>query len=151
MARELLSIVRGTTVARLRDEVSIAAIVVAACRLGDVPVEHPTYAVLAEIEKLMGKAIARRTRKLLPDVCRAVVASGVDPRAWSRRALASQDRIAAVASGDPTVVLTEVTGSSFEGLGQAVAGSARAEELIRFVLSQDYLDVRAALGLVSGS
>jgi hypothetical protein len=147
VARELLGVVRGTTVTRSRDDITIAAIVVAACRLADVPVEHPPYAVLAEVERLVGKSISRRARKAMVDVCRAIVQTRADARTWSKRALASQDRVATVASGDASVVLSEVLGAALERLGQSVKGNPRAEELLRFVLSPDYLDVRHALGL----
>ena len=147
VARELLAMARGTCVARSRDDTTVAAIVVAACRQAELEVDHPPYAVLAEVERLLGKAIARRTRKLLPDLCKRLVSSGADARAWSRRALASQDRIAVVASGDPAVVLAELLGASPERLAQAIKGNARAEELLRFVASARYLEIRRALGL----
>jgi hypothetical protein len=147
VARELLAIVRGTAVVRSRDDVSIAAIVVAACRLAEVPISHPAYAVLAEIEKLVGKALSRRTRKPMTDICRALVTDGADARAWSRRALASHDRIALVASGDPVTVLTDLAGSPVDHLGPVSAGDPRVEDLLRYLLSQEYLDARAALGL----
>jgi tetratricopeptide (TPR) repeat protein len=147
VARELLGVVRGTTVTRSRDDITIAAIVVASCRLADVPVEHPPYAVLAEVERLIGKSISRRARKAMVDVCRTAVQTRADARAWSRRALASQDRVATIASGDASVVLSEVLGAALERLGQAVKGNPRAEELLRFVLSPEYLEVRHALGL----
>ncbi len=147
VARELLAVVRGTTTLRWRDYVSIAAIVAAACALAEVPFEHPAYAVLAEIQKLVGKALPRRTRKAMAEVCRAVVATGADARAWSRRALATQDRIAVIAAGDPMVVLTDLTGTPLDRLGAAIGKDPRAEELLGFVLSQDYLAARAALGL----
>jgi hypothetical protein len=147
IARELLGIVRGTTVVRQRDDMTIAAVVVAACKLAEVRIESPPYAVLAEIERLVGKAMSRKTRKGLPETCRAVVSRGADARAWSRRALASQDRVATIASGDPSVVLVDVLGASLEKLGKATAGNARAEELLRFVLSPDYLELRQSLGL----
>ncbi len=147
VARELIGIVRGTTITRWRDDVTIAAIVVAACRLSDVRIETPQYAVLAEVEKLLGKAIARRMRKAIPELCKAVVASGADARAWSKRALASQDRFSVIASGDPGVVLSEVLSVPVDRLAQAVPGNTRAEELLRFALSPSYQDVRRALGL----
>jgi hypothetical protein len=147
IARELLAIVRGTTVARSRDETAIAAIVVAACRLAEVPIEHPAYAVLPEIERQIGKAIARKIRKLLPDVCRSIASRNVDARAWHRRALASQDRMATIASGDPAVVLSDVLRVPLDRLAAAVKGSPRAEELLRFVLSESYLELRRSLGL----
>jgi thioredoxin-like negative regulator of GroEL len=150
VARELLAVVRGTTVVRWRDEVSVSAIVVAACRLAAVSIDHPAYAVLAEIERLIGKSLSRRTRKAMTEVCRAVVASGVDARAWSRRALASHDRIAVLAGGDPVVVLADVTGAPLDRLGSAIDGNPRAGELLRYVLSQGYLDARTSLGLETG-
>jgi tetratricopeptide (TPR) repeat protein len=150
IARELLGIVRGTTITRSRDETTIAAIVVAACKLAEVRVEHPAYPVLAEVERLVGKAIARKTRKALPEICSALVARGADPRAWSKRALASQDRMALVASGDPATILGDVLGVSGDRLGAATRGDARAEDLLRFVLSDAYLELRRSLGLERG-
>jgi lipopolysaccharide biosynthesis regulator YciM len=147
VARELLAITRGTTVVRTRDDVTVAAVVVAACRLADVPIEHPPYAVLAEVERLLGKAISRKTRKLLPELCAAVVRSGADARAWSKRALASHDRVACVASGDVGVVLSDALGVSIDKVAAAVRGKARAEELLRFVLSPPYVELRRSLGL----
>jgi cellulose synthase operon protein C len=151
VARELLAMVRGTTVTRSRDETSIAAVVVAASGLAEVSIDHPAYPVLPEIERLLGKAIARKTRKLLPDVCRAIASGNADARAWHRRALASQDRTATIASGDPGVVLLDVLRVPPEKLGAAVRGNARAEELIHFVLSATYLELRRGLGLESAT
>jgi hypothetical protein len=147
VAREVLGMVRGTTVTRSRDDITIAAVVVASCRLAEVPIEHRPYAMLAEVERLIGRALARRTRKSIVDACRAIAGAGLDGRGWSRRALSSQDRIATIASGDSSVVLSEVLGASIERLGQAIKSSVRAEELLRFVLSPQYLVIRRALGL----
>ncbi len=55
--------------------------------------------------------------------------------------------MATIASGDPSVVLVDVLGVSLEKLGKATSGNARAEELLRFVLSPDYLELRQSLGL----
>jgi predicted Zn-dependent protease len=147
VARELLGVVRGSTVVRSRDDITVAAIVVAACGQAEVKVDHPPYAVLAEVERLLGKALSRKTRKLLPDLCRNIAGANADARAWSRRALMSQDRIAIVASGDPAVVLADVLGVGPEKLGVAVKGNARAEELLKFVSSPKYVEIRRALGL----
>ena len=151
VARELLAMSRGTTVTRSRDEVTIAAIVVAACKLAEVRIDHPPYAVLAEIERLMGKEIPRKTRKAIPDVCRAIVAQRVDAREWSKRALASLDRIATVASGDPAVVLGDALGVPVERLDKVAATDPRAQDLLRFVLSPQYLELRRSLGLEGGT
>jgi tetratricopeptide (TPR) repeat protein len=149
IARELVAMTRGTTVTRSRDDVTIAAIVVASCRIAEVHIDHPPYAVLAEIERLIGKAISRKTRKAIVEPCRAIVAERAEPRAWTKRVLASHDRIAVIACGDPAVVLCEVLGVPIERVGQAVSGNARAEELLRFVLSPSYLQLRRALELES--
>jgi tetratricopeptide (TPR) repeat protein len=151
VGRELLGIVRGTTMVRWRDDVTVASVVVVACRLADVHIEHPPYTVLAEIDRLIAKAISRRTRRLLPDVCAAIVAEGLDPRAWIPCALASQDRLAAIASGDPCVVLCDVLGVPMDRLEEAVHSSARAKDLLRFVLSPTYLDIRRSVGLEEGA
>ena len=149
VARELLAMVRGTTVTRSRDDVTIAAIVVAACRIAEVPIEHPPYAVLGR-----GRAAHRQGHRAkdtqgagrtLPRHRRA---RRVDARAWSKRALASHDRIAVLASGDPSIVLCDMLGVPVNARPSAV-GNARAEELLRFVLSPQYLDLRRSLGLES--
>jgi hypothetical protein len=143
VAREVLGIVRGTTVVRFRDDIAVAAIVAAACRLADVRLDHPPFAVLAEIERLLGRAMSRRTRRALPEACGTLAAQGVDPRAWFTRALASQDRIGAVASGDPSVVLAD----SPIAPSEAPQTPPRVGDLLRFVLSPIYLDIRRSLGL----
>jgi tetratricopeptide (TPR) repeat protein len=150
VARELLGILRGTTVTRSRDETTVAAIVVAACKLAEVRIDHPAYPVLAEVERLVGKAIARKTRKALPEVCNVIASRGADARAWSRRAIASQDRMALVASGDPPAILGDVFSVGTDRLGAALRDDPRAEELLRFVLSDAYVELRRALGLERG-
>jgi hypothetical protein len=138
IARELYSIVRGTTVLRWRDETAVAAIVVATCRLCEVPIQAPTYAVLAEIEKHIKSAIARRTRNAAREICTSVASSRSDATTWSRAALMTQARIAAVASGDLQAVFGE---------HQISPQDPRAAALARFVLSPPYIDLRRALGL----
>jgi hypothetical protein len=151
VARELLGLVRGTTITRSRDEVTLAAIVAAGCRLADVALEHPPYPMLAEMERHIGKALGRRTRKALPEVCSAIAARSPDVLKWSKRAIASLDRAAVVASGDPGVVLSEVLSVPIDRVSGAVVGNKRADELLAFVLSPGYLAVRAALGLEGGA
>ncbi|MEO8878555.1 MAG: hypothetical protein ABI461_23400, partial [Polyangiaceae bacterium] len=151
VARELTGIVRGTTVLRSRDETTIAAIVVAACKLGEVPTQTPTYAVQAEVDKLISKAIPRRTKKLLPDICRAVVGSGQDARDWSHAGLLSLARASLVASADATTVLGDLLGETPEALRETLRDHLKNDELaanlVRFALSPAYLELRRALGL----
>jgi hypothetical protein len=145
--RELISILRGTTVTRLRDDTTIAAIVVAACNLAKVRVDSPPFAVLAEVERHIGKALARKTKALIEPLCRAHTASGVDPRQWAARARATQARAAALASGDASLVLADVFGEPLERLPIVAREDVRAHELFRFFLSRPYFDLRRSLGL----
>jgi hypothetical protein len=149
VARELLALLRGSTITRWRDDTTIASIVVAACNLAEMRVEAPPYAMLAEVERLISRAISRKTRRMLPDVCRAIVAMRADARAWAHRALMSHNRMAVVASGDATAVILDVTGQPLERLPALLSGDSRVEELIRFILSPAYLDLRRNLGLES--
>jgi hypothetical protein len=150
VAREVFALSRGTTVLRLRDETTVLAIVVAACKLAEVPFDAPPYAVQAEVDRLLGKAIARKTRKMLPEICARIAQSRADVRSWAQRALATLDRMAVVATGDVGVVLGDIVGQPVDRLADVVHGDRRAEELLRFVLSPGYLDVRRALGLEGG-
>lgn len=149
VARELYAIARGTTVLRSRDSTTIAAIAVAACRLAEVPFDAPPYAVLAEVEKQLSKAIARRTRKLLPEICHKMSDARVDGQSWSRRALATLDRVQALAAGDVVPVLADILGATEGRPSTAALTEPRAEELLRFVLSPPFLELRRALGLES--
>jgi hypothetical protein len=151
VARELFAIARGTTILRLRDETTVLAVVVAACKLAEVPLEAPGYAVQAEIDRLLAKAIARKTRKLLPEICQRIVQTKADARTWCQRAIATLDRMAAVATGDVGVVLGDIHGQAPERLADVVHGDRRSEELLRFALSPGYLDVRRKLGLEGGA
>lgn len=147
IARELLGLVRGTTVLRLRDDTTVAAIVVAACHLVDVPIEAPAYAVLGEVEKAMGKAMPRKLKKTLHDVCREIADQKPDARDYRRRALASQARAAVVASADVAFVLSEMLEGALERVQGSVRADERATELLRFVLSPTYTELRRSLGL----
>ncbi|MGH7279931.1 MAG: hypothetical protein ACRELY_00280, partial [Polyangiaceae bacterium] len=145
VARELCGIVRGTNVLRSRDDTTIAAIAVAACKIAEVPITAPTFAVQAEIDKLIAKAIPRRTKKLLPDICRAVTASGQDARAWSRHATMSFARAALVASGDATAALSDLLGQTPEALRTSLRDLIKTDEraagLVRFALSPAYIEL----------
>ncbi|HEY2512739.1 MAG TPA: hypothetical protein VGI39_17855, partial [Polyangiaceae bacterium] len=151
VARELLALVRGSTVTRHRDDSTVAAVVVAACNLAEVQIDAPSYAVLAEVERQMAKAISRKTKKLLPDLCKAVVSSSADARAWYRRALSSHNRVATLASGDVGIALSDATGEPLDRLAAIAKTDPRAEELFRFALSPAFLELRKALGLEGGA
>jgi hypothetical protein len=145
VARELFALRRGTTVLRHREATEIGALVVAACRLGEVTLPAPAYAMLAEFQRSLGKA-PRRVRKLLPDLARAVEGSGQDPIAWCRAAVSSLDRMATIAAGDVSWVLA-AGGRERGALGLSDEAAARAKRLLSFVLSPGYLELREKLGM----
>ncbi len=147
VARELLGIVRGSSIARWRDDSTLAAIVVAACNIAKVPIAHPPFAVLAEVERLMSKAISRKTKAAIVPLCMAIVQSNQDARLWAARARASQGRVAVLASGDVSVVLADLFGAPFDQVAGVIRDDLRAHELLRFVLSRPYFDLRRAIGL----
>lgn len=145
VARELFALRRGTTVLRHRERSEIGALVVAACRVGEVAIDSPPYAMLAEFQRSLGKA-NRKVRKQLPDLARAVAGSGQDPLRWAEAAVSSLDRMAAIAAGDVSWVLSG--GGRERGvLGLSNEASARARRLLSFVLSPGYLELREKLGM----
>ncbi len=147
VARELVGLARGSTIARWRDETALAAIAVAACNLAKVPIEHPPFAMLAEVERLMAKSITRKTRVAIEPLCRALAQSGHDTHPWAARARMSQCRAAIVASGNVAEVLSDLFHETAEGLAGIVQSDPRAHELLRFSLSRTYCELRLTLGL----
>jgi tetratricopeptide (TPR) repeat protein len=147
VARELFAIRQGTTIVRSRGDITIAAVVAAACRLAGVPAAPPPVADLMEVERQLGKALSWRARRRLPALCQPIAAGASNPLAWARGALASQDRIAVVACGDPSVVLAEPIAVTGSAANAPTAVPNRTDDLLRFLLSSVYLDARGALGL----
>jgi hypothetical protein len=144
VTRELFALSRGTTLMRTRDETTVAAVVVAACRIAEVPINSPPYAILAEVEKALRSAMPRKIKKAIPEVCAAVAQSGADPKSYARAALASQARISAVACGEVSVVLVDM-------VPPAAAADPRTVDLCKFVLSPTFVQLRRALGLEGGT
>jgi tetratricopeptide (TPR) repeat protein len=144
VARELLSLRRGTSVLRHREPAEVHALVVAACRIAEVDVPSPAFALLGEFQRQL--KIPRRVRKILPDLARAFASSGQDPVAWYRAATSTLDRMAVVAAGDVSWVLA----GDARTRGRAnptLEGEQRARRLLAFVLSPTYLELREKLGM----
>jgi len=145
VARELFALRRGTTVLRHRESSEIGALVVAACRVGEVTLAAPAYAMLPEFQRSLAKA-PRRVKKLLPDLARAIERTGQDPIAWAHAAISSLDRMATIAAGDVSWVLA-AGGRERGALGLSDEAAARARRLLAFVLSPGYLELREKLGM----
>ncbi len=151
LVRELVALERGTTVVLQRDDVAVAAIVVAACTIAEVPLQMPAYSVLAETQRLMNKAISRKTKKVLPDIAQAVakqLGGGGDLRTFRGHALRTLDRAAAIATGDAGAALAQIVGA--DAPAAKIAADPRAAAMLRFVWSDDYFALRKQLGLGIG-
>lgn len=145
LARELFAIVRGTSILRHRSPTDIAALIVAACRVGGHEVPSPQYAMLADLERQLARGLPRRYRKGLVERGAVVAASDQDPLEWIAAAVSSLDRLATIAAGDVSRVL-----ASDAVLGQTTASMSstrRVERLLAFALSSEYLLLREQLGM----
>jgi len=147
VARELFALRRGISIVRTRDEATVACIVVALCKEGDVHLDSPPFAMMAETQRLISKAMSRKIRKMIPEICQNITRIGITPRDWIAFALSSLDRMAAIAAGDVSLVLADVLATPRDRLGAAVLESDRARRLLSFVLSDDYLELRRQLGM----
>ena len=145
IARELFAIARGTSILRHRSATDIAALIVAECRIGGHTLESPAYAVLADLERQLSRGLSRRYRKGLIERGAAVAAGVQQPPDWVRAAVSSLDRMAAVAAGDVSQVLAGEGGRG--RIGASSESRRRAERVLSFVLSPEYLLLRERLGM----
>lgn len=146
VARELLAIKRGTSVLRHREPEEVHALIVAACRLGDVELASPPFALLGEFQRQLASELPRRLKKLLPELARAVKSSEQDPIDWYHAAASTLDRMAAVAAGDVSWVLAPSPAERGRRPPTRHA-ELRARRLLAFVLSPAYLELREKLGM----
>ncbi len=149
VAREVFALRRGITCLRPRerDDVGVACIVVAACNEAGFNVPAPPYAVYGEISRSIKKEISRKTRKQITEICQRILSSGEDGRSWAVAAQRSLDRMAAIAAGDASIVLSDLFGVPRERLANVVVDNERARRLLAFVLSPSYLELRNKLGM----
>lgn len=147
VAREAFALRRGTTIVRLRDEATTASIAIAACNLCELRLDAPNFAILGDVQRQLGKAMSRKVKKMIPEICQEMVARKSDVVRFSQASQRSLDRVAAIAGGDVALVLADLLGVARGELRRAVSASARADKLLRFVLSPAYLQLRAQLGM----
>ncbi|MGC4092222.1 MAG: hypothetical protein QM756_30945 [Polyangiaceae bacterium] len=146
VARELLALRRGTSVLRHREPDEVHALLVAACRIAEVELPSPAFALLGEFQRLLGKMPRRVRTKVLPDLARAVARSSQQPNEWYRAARSTLDRMAAIAAGDVSWVLA-ADARQRGHVQSSMEGEARAKRLLSFVLSPAYLELREKLGM----
>ena len=147
VAREVFCLKRGLSSVRLRDDNTVASLVIAACIEAGINVAPLPYAVFGEVARAVKKEMPRRVRKAIPELCQRIIQSGQDPREWAQVARRSIDRMAVVAAGDVSIVLGEVLGVPRDQVQGLVAENERARRLLAFVLSPSYLELRRTLGM----
>ncbi|WP_441288971.1 hypothetical protein ACSRUE_45215 [Sorangium sp. KYC3313] len=147
IAREAFALRRGISSLRTRDDSAVASLVAAACIEAGFAVPQPPYAVFGEVSRAIHKEMSRATRKAIADVCQRIVSSQQDPLRWAQAARRSIDRMAVIAAGDVSLVLSDILNTPREQLGGVVVESERARQLVAFVLSQSYLELRKKLGM----
>ncbi|MFO0589856.1 MAG: hypothetical protein U0441_20110 [Polyangiaceae bacterium] len=145
IAREVFALRRGITSLRHRDDNAIASLVVAAQQAAGMNVPKPPYAIFGEVQRPFNDALPRKVKKVLPEVAQRV--SSGQAAAWAQAARRSIDRMAVIAAGDVSLVLSDVLGAPRDKLGSRVTSSDRARRLLGFVLSPSYLDLRKKLGM----
>ncbi|GEM_PF-2094398 len=101
---------------------------------------------LQELAAHLGKHLPRRNRKVLERVCESLSGYEFAPSSTSRATLASDLRLAVLMSGDIGGVLAAaclLSGVAGGSLKQRVNRSATAQGLLGFVLSDEFLSLRA--------
>jgi cellulose synthase operon protein C len=146
VARELFALRRGLSLLRHRSHHELLALIVAACKLGDSPLQSPPYAMTDEFVRLLNHALPRKLRKTLQEYAASIAASAMEPVDWLRAATHSLDRVAALASGDVSHVLALVSGQRGR-LGTSREQRDRVSHLIAFIVSPSYLELKDTLGL----
>ena len=145
VARELYAIRQGTSILRHRSPTEIAALIVATCRLADTTVASPAYAMVDEFTRLLSSTLSRRVRKLLPGLCSPLAQSNIDPLDWYAGAIASRDRMAALAAGDVSLVVGR--DAPLGTVDNTVTLNDRRKRLLPFVFTPQYLSLRERLGV----
>jgi hypothetical protein len=147
IARSVFALRRGITSVRTRDDNTIASIVVSACNEAGLTVPAPSYAVFGEVSRSIRKEISRKVKKVILEPCQKILAAKQDGRTWAAAARRSIDRMAVIAAGDASIVLSDFMGVPREQLGSLSADNERARRLLAFVLSPSYLELRKKLGM----
>ena len=105
----------------------------------------PDSTRLRELSGLFAKVIGRRQRKVLLRVCQSLASTNFEPTVTSRGTLASDLRMAALISGDIAGCLSAaclLDGFANGSLKQRISFSRNAQELIVFLLSDVFLNLR---------
>lgn len=149
LARKFTSLSCGLSFAVGRETHEVAAVVSAACGLGEVEI-GARAAEPPELRKLLGKELPRRVRKQLLELAPRVRDSGIDLTAWCDRVERGLDRARALVVPDVSLLLLS---REQRDRGETVLGhflekqERRMEDLGRLVTSSAFARLRQRLGL----
>jgi len=147
VAREVFALRRGTTAVMYCDDSTIASIVVAASNDAGVAVPEPPYAVYREVARVIQKAMNRRVRNAIREICGRILQMRQDPTTWADAARRSIDRMALIASGDAAAVTNQIVGPPGSPGRGNMESNVRLKRLLAFALSTEYLGLRRKLGM----
>lgn len=147
LATCIFGLVRGTHACIEYPASRVAALLTAACKIGNVELPGPTFAHTGELERQLSRELPRKVRKELEPLAQQAAAAGVEPLSCVRAVTATLDRVAVLASGDLSQTLStrDALGSGFASLEPTVA--ERLQALTQFCLSTTYINLRQQLGL----
>ncbi len=147
LAASICGLLRGTYACIEYPADKVAALLAAACKIGNVELPGPTFALTGELERQLSRELPRKVRKELEVLAPRAAAQGAEPLECVRVATATLDRVALIASGDmsQTIVTRENLAGGLTTLTPELA--ERFQSLTRFCLSTAYLNLRQQLGL----
>ena len=107
----------------------------------------PPFTVYPEVERVMRKAMSRKVRKAIVEICQRVQQSGQDVAEWATAARRSIDRLALVAAGDASIVIDDIVGAPDAPARKTMKTNERAKRLLAFALSPGFLAIRKKFGM----
>jgi cellulose synthase operon protein C len=143
----------GVLPALQHEDAMLGALLVAASNFAKVPISAPTFAAVTDVERNLSKAIARKTKAQLPELCAAVARYGpLDTRSWTQECVLRSQRIALVFSGNFAAALRcpssfAAPRSHTPALLEAFRSQPGAAQLVDLLFSDDYDALRRALAL----
>jgi predicted Zn-dependent protease len=143
LARALYARRRGLAPLLQLDAPDVVALIGALCTLGKVSLSRAPLARQRDFERQLTKLLPRKARKLLPERARDVRTAEASLDDWVRAASATLDRVAAVAVGDPSVILADAPARESD----ANAAEERTRRLLRFMLSPNFESLRQRFGV----
>jgi hypothetical protein len=145
LVRALFALRRHQGALTQLDEIDVAALIVAACKLAQTPLAAPSYSRQGDFERQLARVLPRKVRKLLPERCQALHQANVDVVRWVSAALSSLDRAAALTVGDISLVLADRP--PLDRQSTPAPPSERTRRVASFVLSPGFQWLRQRFGV----